>query len=138
VSSGADAHKTVLIVDDVPLVRSAITDVLEHAGYTVVCAQDAAQGLRLARERSPAVILLDLALPKKSGLDLLDELKASHETRGIPVILVSAYAHLLSGSDARSAASVIQKPFNVTDLLTQVERALSMQREHGSLAEPGA
>ena len=137
-STAAQAHKTILIVDDVPMVRSAITDVLEHAGYTVVSGRDAAEGLRLARECSPAVILLDLALPKKSGLDVLDELKGSQETRGIPVILVSAYAHLLSGSDARSAAGVIQKPFDVTDLLTQVERAVSTQRGRESLATPGA
>lgn len=137
-STVAEAPKTILIVDDVPMVRSAITDVLEHAGYTVVSGRDAAEGLRLARECSPAVILLDLALPKQSGLDVLDELKSSLETRSIPVILVSAYAHLLSGSDARCAAGVIQKPFNVTDLLTQVERAVSTQRGHGSLGKPGA
>jgi len=129
---------TVLVVDDDRIIRSTITDVLEHAGYAVVVGQDAVEGLRLARERRPDVILLDLALPKRSGLDMLDDLKGSQETRSIPVILITAYAFLLRSSDVRLAASVIQKPFNVTDLLMQVNQAVSRQRGHERLAEPGA
>ena len=124
----AEAQKTVLIVDDVPMIRSTVTDVLEHAGYAVLAGRDGVEGLRLARERTPDVILLDLALPKRSGLDVLQDLKSSQATRDIPVIVVSAYAYLLSPNDARPAAGVIQKPFNVRDLLTQVEHTVSRQR----------
>ena len=127
-NKAAQARKTILVVDDVPMIRSAMTDVLEHAGYTVVSGRDGAEGLRLARDCHPDVILLDLALPKSSGVDVLDSLKGSAETRDIPVIVVSAYAHLLSGSDARPAAGVIQKPFNVSELLTLVEQVLSRDR----------
>ncbi len=59
---------------------------------------------------------------------LLDDLKDSHATRDIPVIVVSAYAHLLRESDTQPAAALLQKPFNVVDLLAHVEQAAS--KEH--------
>jgi two-component system cell cycle response regulator DivK len=134
VNKAVDARKTILVVDDVPMILSAVTDVLEHVGYAVVSGRNGMEGLRLARDCRPDVILLDLALPKSSGVDVLDSLKGSAETRDIPVILMTAYAHLLSGSDARLAAGVIQKPFNVSELLTLVEQVLSGDRGQESLA----
>ena len=133
-NKAVDARKTILVVDDVPMILSAVTDVLEHVGYAVVSGRNGMEGLRLARDCRPDVILLDLALPKSSGVDVLDSLKGSAETRDIPVILMTAYAHLLSGSDARLAAGVIQKPFNVSELLTLVEQVLSGDRGQESLA----
>ena len=121
---GAEARKTLLVVEDDLTLRSAMTDALESAGCTVLAARDGKDVLRLAKERAPDVILLDLALPTRSGLDVLDDLKDSHATRDIPVILVSAYAHLLRESHTRPAAALLQKPFNVADLLAQVERAV--------------
>jgi response regulator RpfG family c-di-GMP phosphodiesterase len=70
-----------------------------------------------------------LAMPEKSGLDVLHELKRSKPTRDIPVIVVSAYANLMLGSDARRADGVVQKPFGVADLLLQVEQATADRRQ---------
>ena len=115
--------RTVLVVDDDPSLRLVLTEALAQEGYTVVQAPDGQVGLRLAERLAPDVILLDLALPGKSGLDVLEELKGRQATRAIPVILMSAYAHLLGKSDMRYAAGVCQKPFDLTDLLGQVQRA---------------
>ena len=84
---------------------------------------------KVAGEYAPAVVLLDLAMPEKSGLDVLHELKSSKPTRDIPVIVVSAYAMLMMGSDARRADGVIQKPFDLADLLLQVEQAAAKRRQ---------
>ncbi len=115
--------KTILVVEDDPWIRSLMADLLTGEGYQVLQAADGKAGLELAGEKEPDVILLDLAMPEKSGLDVLHELKSSKPTRDIPVIVVSAYAMLMMGSDARRADGVIQKPFDLADLLAQVEQA---------------
>jgi two-component system phosphate regulon response regulator PhoB len=122
-------QKTVLVVEDDPWIRSLMADLLAGEGYSVVQASDGKAGLDMAGESDPDVILLDLAMPEKSGLDVLHELKTSKPTRDIPVIVVSAYAMLMMGSDARRADGVIQKPFDLADLLLQVEQATTKRRE---------
>lgn len=122
--------KTVLVVEDDPWIRSLMADLLTGEGYSVVQAADGKAGMDLAEEHNPDVILLDLAMPEKSGLDVLQELKSSRPTSDIPVIVVSAYAMLMMGSDARRADGVIQKPFDLADLLAQVEQAT--EKRHGA------
>lgn len=118
----------VLVVEDDPWIRSLMADLLTGEGYGVVQAPDGKVGLQLAQQENPDVILLDLAMPEKSGLDVLHELKSSKPTRDIPVIVVSAYAMLMMGSDARRADGVIQKPFDLADLLTQVQQAVAKRQ----------
>jgi CheY-like chemotaxis protein len=127
--SGAEqAQKTVLVVEDDPWIRSLMADLLASEGYTVIQAADGKAGMNAAEQSDPDVILLDLAMPEKSGLDVLHELKSSKPTRDIPVIVVSAYAMLMMGSDARRADGVIQKPFDLADLLAQVQQAAEKRR----------
>lgn len=120
--------RTVLVVEDDPWIRTLMADLLAGEGYTVFQAADGQAGMKLAETQSPDVILLDLAMPEKSGLDVLHELKSGKPTRDIPVIIVSAYAMLMMGSDARRADGVIQKPFDLADLLAQVEQAAARRR----------
>jgi len=77
----------------------------------------------MAHKHAPDAILLDLALPTKSGLEVLRELKSDDATDAIPVIIVSAYGTLMNEQDAHQAVGVIQKPFDYDDLVGQVERA---------------
>ena len=65
------AQKTVLVVEDDPWIRSLMADLLAGEGYAVVQAADGKAGLNLAEQHDPDVILLDLAMPEKSGLDVL-------------------------------------------------------------------
>ncbi len=133
--SAATSQKTVLVVEDDPWIRSLMADLLTGEGYNVVQAADGVAGLQQASEHDPDVILLDLAMPQKHGLDVLDELKSRQPTRDIPVIVVSAYAMLMMGSDsdARQADGVIQKPFDLADLLAQVEHAAT--KRHSGAAQ---
>jgi len=116
-------QKTVLVIEDDPWTRTITTALLAGEGFAVVEAKNGEEGLNLARAHSPSAILLDLALPTKSGLDVLRELKGDQPTRDIPVIIVSAYGTLMNETDAHNAAGVIQKPFDYDDLVGQVERA---------------
>jgi CheY-like chemotaxis protein len=93
----------------------------------VVEAKNGEEGLQMARQHTPDAVLLDLALPTKSGLEVLRELKGDESTEDIPVIVVSAYGSLMSEQDAHQATGVIQKPFDYDDLVGQVERATSRE-----------
>ncbi len=111
----------VLVVDDDEWIRSIITEMLVAEGYAVSQARNGATALELAERLQPSIILLDLALPGRSGLEVLQELKDRRPTYDIPVLVVSAYAMLLLGKDARRADGVIQKPFDLAKLLNEVE-----------------
>jgi len=122
-TAATSGQKTVLIIEDDPWTRTITTALLAGEGFAVVEAKNGEEGLNLAREHAPDAVLLDLALPTKSGLEVLRELKASDQTEGIPVIVVSAYGALMNEQDAHQADGVIQKPFDYDDLVGQVERA---------------
>jgi CheY-like chemotaxis protein len=119
----ATGQKTVLVIEDDPWTRTITTALLAGEGFAVVEAKNGEEGLRLAEQHRPDVLLLDLALPTKSGLEVLRELKGSSATHDIPVIVVSAYGTLMNEKDAHQAVGVIQKPFDYDDLVSQVEQA---------------
>jgi DNA-binding response OmpR family regulator len=116
----AEAERPVaLIIDDDPTARERTATVLRTAGWSVRQARDGEQGLAMAREDMPEVILLDLALPTISGLEVLRTLKGWTDQR-TRVIVVSAYATLMQLIDLRLADAAVQKPFDPDELLTQV------------------
>ena len=117
------AEKTVLIAEDDAWTRALLMSILAEEGYVVMEAANGAETIRLVKKHDPHVVLLDLALPRKSGLDVLWELKSDETTCDIPVIVVSGYALLLPADDASLAECVIQKPFDLADLLVRVDQA---------------
>jgi two-component system, cell cycle response regulator DivK len=116
-------QKTVLVIEDDPWTRTITTALLAGEGFAVVEAKNGEEGLTLARSHNPDAVLLDLALPTKSGLEVLRELKGDGKTEDIPVIVVSAYGALMNEQDVQQTAGVIQKPFDYDDLVGQVSRA---------------
>jgi CheY-like chemotaxis protein len=80
---------TILVVDDNPHLQVAFKKVLTSSGYGVKLASDGEEALRLAHETRPDVIVLDMMLPKVSGLDVLRALKRDRSTERIPVIALS-------------------------------------------------
>jgi len=131
----ASAERTpplVLLIDDDPWLRTVMAEVLRDGGFQVREAADGAQGLALAQHLGPDVILLDLALPGRSGLQVLHTLKDAHPTRNIPVVIVSAYALLLLRGDLQTVAGVVQKPFDLTDLVAQVKQAAVANKSGGA------
>ena len=80
----------ILLVDDSRTIRRENESALRRAGYDVICAEDGETGLKLAREQKPDVVLLDLILPKMSGVELLHQLKQDPGTAGIAVVILSS------------------------------------------------
>lgn len=117
---------TVLVVEDDPTILQLLEVNFEMEGFIVVRAEDGEQGLAAARETHPDVVVSDVMMPKMSGLELVKALKASPDTRSIPVILLSAKAQ---GADVRSgleagADDYVTKPFEPLDLIDRVNAVL--------------
>src|ERR1700686_1981376 len=89
---------TILVVDDNVHLQNAFKKILTSSGYKVELASDGEEGLSLALEKRPDVIVLDMMLPKLSGLEVLRALKHNHATKTIPVIALSG---LPMSNDAR-------------------------------------
>jgi two-component system cell cycle response regulator DivK len=83
---------TVLLVEDNEDNRTIYTTILRHVGYEVIEASNGEDGIRLARERKPAVILMDVAMPGIDGWEATRRLKADIDTAHIPVIALTAHA----------------------------------------------
>jgi CheY-like chemotaxis protein len=84
------SQRPILVVDDDPALRELLRRTLEREGYAVLEADDGRAALARIEERLPGLILLDLMMPHMNGFELLTELRARPEWRGIPVVVVTA------------------------------------------------
>ena len=84
--------KRVLVVDDELDMRTFIMTLLETEGYKPITAEDGIKGLEVAREKKPALIILDVMMPRESGITMYREIKTDPDLKNIPVIMLSALA----------------------------------------------
>jgi CheY-like chemotaxis protein len=84
-----NAGKRILLVEDNRFLRRACEASLRQRGYTVTPAADGEEGLRLARSERSDLVLLDILMPKLSGLDVLRALRSEAATRALPVVILS-------------------------------------------------
>jgi len=117
----------ILVVDDEPAVTDLLAYNLRAANYEVLVATDGGEGLKLARQANPDLILLDLMLPVVDGLDVCRELR---KTSGVPVIMITARGEesdrvvgLELGAD-----DYVCKPFSMRELLARIRAVLRRQR----------
>ena len=112
----------VLVCDDERSIRELLEITLGQAGFDVRTAIDGADGLTLVRDWDPDCIILDIMMPKMNGLDVARALKGDDDTKGIPVLLLSAKAQ---ASDVAvgmeiGADDYVTKPFDPAELLERV------------------
>jgi DNA-binding response OmpR family regulator len=116
----------VLVADDDDDIRDLVAFRLDKAGYEVLRAGDGEQALELARKHRPDLAVLDVMMPKLTGYDVTRELRANEETRGIPVILLTARvqeADVARGFEA-GADDYVKKPFSPQELKARVQAVL--------------
>jgi len=125
----------VLIVDDSRAVRVFVRELLEQAGYAVIEANDGVAGLEVLATRKPDVVLLDIEMPHKTGLEVLDELDAS--SRLYSVILfttLSSLDSIVNGLE-RGADDYIVKPFKEAEFLARMTAAIRIAHNKRLLFE---
>ncbi len=116
----------VLVIDDEAYARQLIRVLLERAGFEVVVASSADEGLKLMRETRPALVTLDLMMPGRDGLDLLIEKQGDPAIRDIPSLVLSAVgltADLERALDL-GARATLSKPFSQAQLLEAVRQVI--------------
>lgn len=115
--------KKILVVEDEPDVRASIKDVLESEDYLVITAQDGKEGYELALTENPDMVLSDVKMPKMSGFEMLNLLRAHNSFKNTPFLFLSAKVDLVDirHGMASGADDYITKPFTIQDLLDAVE-----------------
>ncbi len=120
------AGELILIVEDNEKNRKLVRDVLQVKGYQTIETETAEQGLKLALENSPSLILMDIQLPGMDGITALKQLRADPKTANIPVIAITASAmtHNRETMLAEGFDGYQTKPISVNDFLEEVRRVL--------------
>ncbi len=117
----------VLIADDESRIRSLLRTVLSGEGYDILEAADGDEALELARRHKPEVMLLDVMMPKRSGLEVCRLLKRDVETAGVAIFLLTARAQESNQLEGRAAGcdGYFVKPFSPVALMRKVEEILA-------------
>jgi two-component system phosphate regulon response regulator PhoB len=129
------AKKRVLVVDDELDMRTFITTLLETSGFKPLSAEDGIQGLEIARKDKPSLIILDIMLPRESGIAMYRELKNDPALKDIPVIMLSALAKktflhsqkvldAYKGEEIPEPEAYIEKPPEPDELLEAIQNSL--------------
>ena len=132
--------QTVLIIDDEPSILTTIAGVLSDEGYETLVAETGLQGLSLFEEKKPDVVFLDIWLPDRDGLELLDTLRAQEPN--VSVIMISGHGTVSTAVKAirRGAYDYLEKPLSYNQVIESVEGALqhrqSLQQDRQPPTEP--
>ncbi|HEY1507287.1 MAG TPA: response regulator [Stellaceae bacterium] len=118
---------TILIIDDEPMIRHLAARILDRAGYRTVSAANGVQGLSCFRRERPALVITDLIMPEREGIETIRHLR--REGRDIPIIAISGgtltgTADFLVMAQELGATAILRKPFEPIELLLLVERCL--------------
>jgi len=123
-------NELILIIEDNEKNRKLVRDVLQFNGYRTVETETAEEGLKLAVEQSPALILMDIQLPGMDGITALKQLRADPTTKNISVIAITASAmtHNRTTMLAEGFDGYQTKPISLKEFLGEVQRVLAAGR----------
>jgi len=118
--------KKILVVDDEANIRESLTDLLVANQFEVATAGDGEEGIEMTKTIHPDLILLDIMMPKVSGLELLKEIKGSVKDSHIPIIILSAKSDVDTLNEAmwNYADKYITKPFQPEELIASIKASL--------------
>ena len=118
--------KRIMYVEDNALNRKIVRDLLQRTTYALLEATDGETGLAAARSELPDLIIMDIQLPRMSGLDVTRALRADATTAHIPIIVITSFA--LSGDEQTAkkagATAYLAKPYSPRDLLAKIREIL--------------
>lgn len=120
--------RVILIVEDEPRNRKLIRDLLQIKGYATLEATNGKQGVKIAREKKPDLILMDILMPVMDGLEATRILKADAETKDIPIIALTSYAMKADEERIRQAGcdEYITKPIDTREFVKKITEYLAV------------
>ena len=118
--------KTVLVVDDDPTIVLSLQHLLQQADYRVLVARDGQEALDLMRDEVPHLMLLDVMMPRLSGYDVCERVRASAAWRGVRILMLTARGGAVEARKALAlgADDFMTKPFSTRELLDRVRALL--------------
>lgn len=118
---------TILVVDDTDQNRTLLHDVLSSYGHTVLLAKNGAEGVAMACEHNPDLILMDIQMPIMNGLEAGKLLRSDSRTKEIGILALSSYSALVDKDNFFSTGfdGYITKPFNIRELPEIIKKHLS-------------
>ena len=123
-SATATKRKCVLVVEDNATIGGLLVALLREEGYRALRAWDGREAMKMARDRRPDLIVLDLSLPYRDGVDVLRELRANDDTVDAPIVVVSGNAMQLTPDDRALVTDAVAKPFDIDRLMNVFRRHL--------------
>ena len=116
--------KTILYVEDNEFNRKIVRQLLVRTSYRLIEATDGEAGVTTAREAAPDLVIMDVQLPKLSGLEATRQLRSDPATTGIPIIVITSFA--LAGDEEKArdagAAAYLAKPYSPRELLQMIRQ----------------
>lgn len=118
--------RKVLVIDDSKFFQQEIKFQLRQRGYDVILADDAYQGVELAKREKPDIIILDLVMPEVDGLVACLKLKSNPKTKNIPVIICTSYSNIANAEKAIGSGAIgfISKPIDIEILDAKIRKIL--------------
>ena len=118
--------KKILFIEDESAIHKPLSDALETEEYEIISALDGEAGLRLAKEKKPDLILLDLVLPKIDGFGVLKALKADEATESIPVIVLTNLEQMediQKAIDLGARTYLVKSNYNLKEVVGMIKKA---------------
>src|SRR3989344_4326189 len=118
--------KRILFIEDEAAIHKTFTDALARDDYEIISALDGEIGLRLAKEKKPDLILLDLILPKMDGFEVLKALKADEETKRIPVIVLTNLEQMediQKAIDLGARTYLVKSNYDLKEVVDKIKKA---------------
>jgi len=122
--------KKILFIEDEPSLQKTLGAKLKDRGYEVASAFDGEEGVKMASENEPDIILLDIILPKKNGFEVLRELKSRERTKKIPVIILTNLENIEEVEKALELGSttyLVKANYNLDEIVEKIEKVINSQ-----------
>lgn len=119
--------KVILFIEDESVLQKTFGDILNQEGYEMISALDGEVGLRLAKNKKPDLILLDLVLPKVHGFEVLKELKSTPETKDIPIIVLTnleGMSDIDKAIETGATTYLVKAQYSLEEVVEKIKKAL--------------
>ena len=128
-----DRSKVVVVLEDDQEVRGLLASVLQDQGYYVVPVERGERALEVLQQVRATLLIMDLMLPEMDGKEVLQKLRADERTRDVPVLVLSAHAHLLGDKPTSKRNRVVDKPFEIDKVLAEVQKIIGKPGDEKAL-----
>ena len=127
----------ILVVDDEGIILDSCRRVLEEDGLDVLLVTSADKAIAAIEDEEPSVLLMDVKMPVRDGMDLMREVKERWPT--MPIIVMSGYhtTETIEEADKMGAVAFINKPFTPDELLETIRQVIQKEEHHGEKEGPG-